>query len=78
MNYRDVKECTYRVQNHKILFLGKIEGIFYQYNRDGTLKEKPSYHKTTDSGTYFYTVFEPEIDFVKEIEEHTPLKVAIE
>lgn len=46
--------------------------------KDGSLPEKPTYHRTTDGGIcYFYTTEEPEIDFVSEIEKHSPIKVQI-
>lgn len=38
--------------------------------------EQPYYKRIVDGGIcYFYTDLEPEIDIVKEIEKHSPLKV---
>ena len=69
MYYKDVKEFQYRQQSKRINFVGVNEGIYWEYKKDGTLSEKPSYHKTTDSILYFYTEFS-DVDFIKEIEEH--------
>ena len=76
MYYKDVKEFQYRQQSKRINFVGVNEGIYWEYKEDGTLSAQPSYHKTTDSILYFYTEFS-DVDFIKEIEEHSPLRVEI-
>lgn len=56
-----------------------MEGIWYDYNKDGTLPAKPTYHRTIDGGIcYFYTTEAPEVDFVSEIEKHSPIKVIVD
>jgi hypothetical protein len=57
---------------------GVVEATFYKYDKNGNLASTPCKHKTVDSISVFYTVFEPNIDFVKEIEEHSPIKVQFE
>ena len=76
--YKDIKECNYRKVTKKVVILGKIEGIFYKYKKNGEVETEPSYHKITDTITKFYTIFEPDIDFVREIEIHSPIKVNIQ
>lgn len=76
--YKDIKEIRYRPETHRINIYGVVEGKWYTYNKDGSLPQKPSYHKTTDSLSYFYTNEAPEIDFVAEFEKYTPVKVTIE
>ncbi|MFS0675157.1 hypothetical protein [Ornithinibacillus sp. 179-J 7C1 HS] len=77
--YSDIEKIEHRIKTERINIYGKIEGIWYDYNKDGTLPEKPTYHKTTEGGIcYFYTSEDPNIDFVAEIEKHSPLKVVIE
>ncbi len=76
--YKDISKVEYRKLTNRIQFEGIIESVWYNYNKDGTLPEKPTYHRTTDGGIcYFYTTASPEIDFVAEIEKHSPLKVQI-
>lgn len=75
--YKDIRKCQYRTITKKINIYGIVEGIWYDYNKDGSLPDKPTYHKTTDSICQFYTTEEPEIDFVQEIEKHCPIKVVI-
>ncbi len=76
--YKDIHKCQYRTETKRINIYGKVEGKWYDYNKDGSLPTQPTYHKTTDSLDYFYTIFAQDIDFVKEIEEHSPIKVEIE
>jgi len=73
--YRDIKKCEYRTKVKKINLYGVYEGILYKYRKDGTLSAKPFYHRRVDSICRFYTVFEPDIDFVKKIETHSPIKI---
>ena len=58
---------------------GDVETIWYNYHKDGTLPEKPTYHRTVKGGLcYFYTSASPEVDFVAEIETHSPIRVVVE
>lgn len=76
--YKDIKHCQYRSLTHRFNFYGVVEGIWYNYSKDGSLPQEPTYHKTTDSIRYFYTTYAQNIDFVKEIEMHSPIKVNVE
>ena len=73
--YKDIKVSEYRTKVKKINLYGVYEGILCKYKKDGTLNTPPSYHRTVDSICNFYTVFEPNIDFVKIIETYTPIKI---
>ena len=76
--YKDIEKIVYRTDTHRINIYGMVEGIWYEYKRDGSLPEKPSYHKTTDSLAYFYTNEAPDVDFVEVFEKYTPVKVTIQ
>lgn len=75
--YKDIHKCQYRTVTGKINIYGVVEGVWYNYNKDGTLPNEPTYHKTTDSIRQFYITAVPEINFVEEIEMHSPIKVVI-
>lgn len=75
--YKDIKTCEFRTNTQRINIYGIVEGIWYNYDKDGTVSSKPSYDKTTDSICYFYTSAS-NVDFVREIEEHSPIKVVVE
>ena len=65
--YKDIRICEFRTGTEKINIYGIVEGIFFKYKKDGSLPEKPTYHKTTDSICSFYTTHS-DVDFVHEIE----------
>lgn len=73
--YKDIHKVRYATKSHKLVIYGIVEGIFYKYNKDDTLPDEPAYHKTTDSMFYFYTDLDPDINFIQELEEHSPVKV---
>ncbi len=75
--YKDIRQCEYRMISGKIIFFGIVESIWYDYNENGSLPQRPTYHKTTDGNSYFYTTEEPGIDFVAEIEDHSPIQVVM-
>lgn len=76
--YKDIKRCLYRTIVNKIVIYGMVEVTYYKYDKNGNIKEKPCHHQKLDGMGYFYTIFEPNIDFVKEIESHCPIKVEYE
>lgn len=76
--YKDIKKILYRTSTQRINIYGLVEGKWYNYNKDGSLPMKPSYHKTTDSFSYFYTSADPEVDFIGTLEKYTSIKVIIE
>lgn len=76
--YKDIHQVQFRRRTQRINIYGVVEGIWYNYNADGSLPQNPTYHKTVDAICYFYTRLNPEIDYVKEFEEHSPIKVTVE
>ena len=75
------KEGSYVPKNesrtplYKVEIHGVTEATFYKYNKDGTLNTVPQQNITCDAYSSFYTMFNPEIDFAKVFETHTPLKI---
>lgn len=76
--YKDIEKIVYRTDTRRINIYGMVEGIWYDYKKDGSLPEKPSYHKTTNSLAYFYTNEAPEVNFVEVFKKYTPVKVTIQ
>lgn len=74
--YNDIESCEFRTETKLVNIYGILEAIWYDYNKDGTLPQKPTYHKTTEGVSCFYTSHS-DVDFVHEIEAHSPIKVII-
>lgn len=74
--YSDISGIDYDNRIKRLNIHGKIDATWFKYNKDGSVPEQPYYKRIVDGGIcYFYTDLEPEIDIVKEIEKHSPLKV---
>lgn len=74
--YNDITNCEFDSNRKRFNFIGKIDATWYDYNKYGGLPQNPTYHRIVDGGIcYFYTVLEPELDIIKEIEIHSPIKV---
>lgn len=77
--YNDIEKCTYNNVTKRFDIIGKVDAYWYDYNKDGSVPTEPTYHRIVDGGIcYFYTGMSQEIDFVKEVEEHSPIKIQIE
>lgn len=75
--YNEIKEIWYYPTYSRIQIFGIVEGVWYDYNKDGTVQPVPSYHKTTNSLDIIYTNMDPSVDFVNELQTHTGVKVEL-
>lgn len=75
--YNEIKEIWYYPTYSRIQIFGIVEGVWYDYNKDGTVQPVPSYHKTTDSLDIIYTSMDPSVDFVNELQTRTGVKVEL-
>lgn len=76
--YKDITKCDFSKNTKRLNIVGKIEAIWYDYNKDNSVPSNPTYHRNVDGGIcYFYTDLEENLDIVKEIEEHSTIKVKV-
>lgn len=75
--YKDIKRIHHRKLLRKIFIYGIQEGIWYNYTKQGVPQKDPSYHKTTDSGCYFYVVQEELQDVLNQMQQYCPVKIEI-
>lgn len=79
MKYSDITKCVYKTRSNRIHIYGDGESVWYNYKKDGTLPKQPTEtRKFTQGLIYFNTQFATDIDFKKEIEEHSPIQVIVE
>lgn len=79
MKYADISKCVFKEKSSRIHIYGNGTSIWYNYRKDGSLPEKPTENRTFTQGLiYFNTSLAPDIDFVREIETNSPLRVIIE
>ena len=69
-----MEQPNYVLQFKEGTYVSKHESRTPLY-KDGTLNSVPQQNITCDAHSSFYTMFNPEIDFAKVFETHTPLKI---
>ena len=70
----DDPQVTYDYRNKYVTIKGMAHGEWYLYSKSGKLNPKPERVSDTQGICYFY-VADDNIDIVREIEEHSALKV---
>ena len=81
MKYSDITKVKYlpNTSNKRFQIYDNGYSLLYDVKKDGSLSKQPSRDKMFQEGMiYFSTNLNQNIDFVKEIEEHSPIKVEIE
>lgn len=81
IEYKDVSKCKFLANSpsKRIHIYGNVHAVWYNLNEDGSLPQQPTYDRTVNGTLIYFTTFQNEnINFVREIEEHSPLKVEIE
>lgn len=79
MRYADISKCVYKTKSNRIHIYGDGQSVWYNYKKDGSLPSKPTEERSFTQGLiYFNTQLATDVDFKKEIEEHSPIKVIVE
>lgn len=79
MKYSDITKCVYKTQSQRIHIYGDGISIWYNYRADGTIPQNPTEKRSFKERLIYFDIrLAPEIDFKKEIETHSPIKVDIE
>lgn len=79
MKYSEISKCVFKTKSNRIQIYGNGKSQCLIYNKDGSLLEtQTEEHHFTNGMICCNTQFATEIDFIKEIENHFPLKVKIE
>ena len=79
LKYSDITKCVYNARLQRVHIYGGGVSEWYNYDAKGNLPDKPTKTNAYDEGLiYFRTLFATDVDFKKEIEEHSPLTVIVE
>lgn len=79
MRYSEIKKCVYKSKLQRVHIYGTVYATWYNYDNQGVISKVPTYDRVVeDTLCYFSTLFATDIDFKKEIEEHSPIKVIVE
>lgn len=79
MFYKDITKCVYRKDLQRLHIYGTVSAKWFNYNKDGSIPKQPTYNRIVENTIcYARTLFATDVDFKKEIEEHSPIEVKIE
>ena len=79
MKYSEISKCVYLTKSCRVQIYGNGTSVWYNYKKDGKLPDDPTETRHFTGGMiYFSTRCATGIDFKKEIEEHSPIKVIVE
>ena len=77
MYYKDVEKCEFLEETQDVFFFGLTEVFRWNYLDDTNVENKPFFHKVADSGIFINVKFEKTSNWVKAIEENSPIKVLL-
>lgn len=70
--YSDISKIEYDYRIKRLDFIGKIDAMWFNYNKDGSVPQNPSYHRIVDGGIcYFYVNGNDADTILKCLEEYT-------
>ena len=79
LKYSDITKCMYKEKSQRIHIYGSGVATWWNYKADGTpVKTATRVNEYKDGLVYFNTRLANGVDFKKEIEGHSPIKLVIE
>lgn len=79
IKYNEVTDCVYKAKTQRLEIYGSVQATWYQYYKNGKMAQSPTSDRyVKDTIVFFRTNFAKDIDFKKEIESHSTIKVRVE
>ena len=79
MYYKDITKCLYKRKSKRLQIYGTVYATWYRYDKNDQLESTPFYERVVaDTFAMFSTRCAEDVDFVAEIENHSPIKVTVE
>lgn len=76
--YVDIEECVFNKSASRLKISGQVYVEGYTHDKSGAIPQTPDTSKTDTGLCFFYTNADPSVDFVKEIENHSPIAITVE
>lgn len=76
--YNEIQKCTFNKSANRLMFQGQVYVEWFNYRNGGLVPVRPDVSKKQLGLCYFYTNADPNINFVSEIEYHSPIRITIE
>ena len=78
MKYSDITKSLYKAESQRIHFFGTVEAKWFNFDKTGTMSKEPTYDRVVQDTLLYISTRCSDVDFVSEIEAHSPIKVIIE
>lgn len=79
MWYSRITKCVLETRSKMLYFYGDVEAKWFNYDENGNVPAAPTYNRIVkDAFCYLSTRCDSQIDYVNEIENHSPIKVNAE
>lgn len=70
--YSDISKIEYNYRIKRLDLIGKIDAMWFNYNKDGSVPQDPTYHRIVDGGICYFYVNGNDADIIlKSLEEYT-------
>lgn len=75
--YSDISRIDYSSRLKRLNIVGKVDAAWFNYNKDGTVPNVPTYHKTVDGGIcYFYVYGNDSDNIISQLEKFSGKQVS--
>lgn len=78
MQYSDISKCLYKANLCRLHFYGTVKATWFNYRKNGELSDTPAYDRVVKDTLLYIRTRYSDVDFVTEIEAHSPIKVTVE
>lgn len=75
--YSDIQQCVFNKASSHMMIKGEVYVEWFNYRKTGEASSNPTVAKKDLGLCHFYTNADSSIDVVREIQEHSPIKITI-
>lgn len=78
MKYSDITKCLYKAESQRIHFYGTVDAKWFNFDKTGAMSKTPTYDRVVRDTLLYISTRCSDVDFVSEIEAHSPIRVTVE
>lgn len=78
MKYSDITKCLYKAESQRIHFYGTVDAKWFNFDKTGAMSKTPTYDRVVHDTLLYISTRCSDVDFVSEIEAHSPIRVTVE
>ena len=78
MKYSEITKCLYKAESQRIHFYGTVDAKWFNFDKTGAISKTPTYDRVVHDTLLYISTRCSDVDFVSEIEAHSPIRVTVE